>query len=202
MIGNDDDQLVGGKKQRERMMPMPVTVTGVSCVSTLWLIATFLILAGLVIAGGFPNWFRNRVDSAPQSRDLANNLRSVDLGLYYLCYSLMACPDTTTCAGECRDVKLCGCYTYMSYSPPSTITTTSGGEMITRDTNMRPTESIGDFVFLFSGSIVYAFACFLLLISLLVGIIAYCKPRCGACSLFLFAFVLQAVAGLFLLNWW
>jgi hypothetical protein len=63
------------------------------------------------------------------------------------------------------------------------------------ESNMRPYEALTDLDFLFSASIVYAFGCLLLLVSLIVGSIAFCKPKCGSCSLFLFSFCLQALAG-------
>lgn len=187
MIGKDDQKLVG-RKQPDRLKPMPVTVTGISCMSTIWLLATFLLLSGLIVAGGFPNWIRNRVETGPQQRGLGNALSRVDLGLFYLCYNLIGCDE---CDDVCRNQRLCGCYTYLTYDPPPGINTSN----LVTTTNMRPTESVRDFMFLFSGSIVYAFGCFLLALSLMVGVIAYCKPRIGSCSGFLFAFVLQALAG-------
>lgn len=190
MKHDDDLQLVG--KAKKRMMPMPVTVSGVSCVSTIWLIATFLLTSGLIVAGGFPHWIQNRVDPGTQATNLRNALSSVDLGLYYLCYNLTGCRQAT-CNGLCRDQKLCGCYTYMTYDPPATINTTNG-EVVT-PTNLRPIDSVNDFVFLFSSSIVYAFGCLLLALSLFFGVVGYCKPRIGSCSLYLFCFVLQAIAG-------
>ena len=198
MLGRDDQQLVGGNKHRDRMRPMPVTVTGVSCVSTIWIIATFAILSGLIVAGGFPKWIKNRVEPGPQSRDLGNNaLSSVDLGLFYLCYNLTGCTQVN-CDGVCRDQRLCGCYTYMGYNPPANFTSENGQVHIV--TKLSKPESIRDYIFLFSGSMVYAFGCLLLLISLLIGVVAYCKPRFGSCSLFLLAFVLQAVAGKLLIH--
>lgn len=190
---DEELQLVGKVRKRDRMMPMPVTVSGVSCVSTLWLLATFLIMSGLIVAGGFPNWIQNQVDPGAQATNLHNALSSVNLGLYYMCYNLTGCAQSA-CDGLCKDHKLCGCYTYMTYDPPVTINTTKG-EVVT-PTNLWPINSIGDFVFLFSGSIVYGFGCFLLLLSFVVGVVGYCKPRIGSCPFFLLAFVLQAVAGI------
>ena len=193
MNPDDEQHLVGKVRKRDRMVPMPVTVSGVSCISTLWLLATFLLVSGLIIAGTFPNWIQNRVNSGAQATNLRNSLSSVNLGLYYMCYNLTGCAQDT-CDGFCKDKKLCGCYTYLTYDPPVTINSTKG-EVVT-PTNLRPINSANDFVFLFSGSIVYGLGCFLLGLSLVIGVIGYCKPRIGSCSLFLFAFILQAVAGM------
>lgn len=192
----DNDHLVGGK-QRDRMRPMPVTVSGVSCISCFWLASTFLVLSGLIVAGGFPNWIRNRVEPGTQARTLANTLTRVDLGLFYLCYKLRVCGDNSPeCEDQCRAIRACGCYPYMNYEPQAEYNSTNG---VLIDSNMRPYQSLTQLSFLFSSSIVYAFGCFLLLSSLLVGAIAFCKPKCGSCSLFLFSFSLQALAGLALI---
>lgn len=191
-----DKHLVGGVKHQDRLRPMPVTVSGISCTSFIWLSFTFLILAGLIVAGGFPNWIRNRVEPGTQARTLGNTLTRVDLGLFYVCYKLRVCGDSSTrCEEECRATRACGCYTYMSYSPAAEYNTTQG----IIESNMRPFQQLTDLPFLFSASIVYAFGCALLLASLVTGIIAFCKPKCGSCSLFLFAFSLQALAGLALI---
>lgn len=195
MLGqDDDDKLVGGVKQRDRLRPMPVTVTGISCMSTLWILATFIVLSGLIVAGGFPYWIKNRVEPGIQARSLGNALTRVDLGIFYVCYKLRVCGDASTdiCEDVCRQNRTCGCYTYMDYNPPNITITDS----IETETGMVPTESVRDLIFLFAASIVYAFGCLLLLLSLVVGATAYCKPRMGHCSLYLFAFVLQAVAGI------
>lgn len=189
-----NNQLVGGVNHRDRLRPMPVTVSGVSLMSTLWLFFTFLILSGLIVAGGFPYWIRNRVELGTQARTLGNTLTSVDLGLFYICYKLRVCGEASgdVCEEECRAINACGCYTYMDYKPMEVYNTTSD---VIIDSNMVPYEEVTDLTFLFSASIVYGFGCLLLLFSLLVGVFAYCKPKCGSCSLFLFAFSLQAVAG-------
>lgn len=190
----DDPRLVGAR-QRDMHRSMPVTVSGVSCMSTFWIIATFLILAGLIVAGGFPYWIQNDVALGTQARSLGNALQRVDLGIFYLCYKLRGCgdPNSDVCEDECRQSRACGCYSYMNYAPPMLVNSTN--DNILTESGMVPFENYNDIVFLFSGSIVYAFGCLLLLISLMVGAVAYCKPKLGHCSLFLFAFVLQAVAG-------
>jgi hypothetical protein len=52
-----------------------------------------------------------------------------------------------------------------------------------------------DFVWLFIASIIYAAGVILLLVSLVVGAIAFFKPRVRNCSLFLTAFIFQIIAG-------
>lgn len=196
MHDQQDDHLVGAAtKHRDMHRRMPVTVSGVSCMSTFWIFATFIILAGLTVAGGFPYWIQNDVQPGTQARSLGNALQRVDLGIYYLCYKLRGCGDSSSdiCEDECRQSRACGCYTYMNYEPPMFVN--SSTDNVLTESGMTPFDSYRDIVFLFSGSIVYAFGCLLLLISLVVGAVAYCKPKFGHCSLFLFAFVLQAVAG-------
>ncbi len=178
-----------------RMLPMPVTVSGVSCVSFFWLTFTFFLISALVIAGGFPNWISNRVERTPprnpQRVELSNSLDSVDLGLYYLCYNLTACSNST-CTTFCGDNGFCGCHTYLTYNPSSIFT----DEGRSTPTNMRPLESIEEIKFLFSASIVYAGGVLLLFVSLIIGILAFCKPRVRGCSVFIFAFLFQVFAGI------
>ena len=195
MLSQDDQRLVGAaQKHRDMHRAMPVTVSGVSFCSSFWIVATFVILSGLIVAGGFPNWIQNEVQPGTQARSLGNALQRVDLGIYYLCYKLRGCgdPNSDACEDECRQSRACGCYLYMHYDPPTFVNST---DSILTESGMVPYENYSDLVFLFSGSIVYAFGCLLLFISLIVGAIAYFKPKIGHCSLFLFAFVLQAVAG-------
>ena len=196
MKGKEDkEQLVGDLRTRHnRMLPTPVTVSGVSCVSFFWLLTTFILLSGLVIAGGFPNWISNRVERTParnpQRNELSNALDSVDMGLYYLCFNLTACSDDT-CTPSCRDRGFCGCHPYLTYNPALSFNLTNRES----PTNMRKVESLEDIKFLFSASIVYAFGVLLLLISLIFGILAFCKPRIRSCSIFIVAFVFQVLAG-------
>ncbi len=190
------EQLVGDLRSRSggRIMPMPVTVSGVSCVSFFWLSATFLLLSGLVIAGGFSNWISNRVERSPlrnpQRIELSNGLDSVDLGLYYLCFNLTACPDSI-CSDSCGASGFCGCHTYFTYNPATNFT--NNGR--TTPTNMKKVESVEEIKFLFSASIIYAIGIILLFISLMIGILAFCKPRIRGWSLFIFSFLFQVFAG-------
>ena len=195
MKKEDRQNLIGGPAP-------PVKRKGISFVSAFWILATFVVIAGLVVAGGFPYWIVNRIEGAPnspQSRDLNDDysaLVRVDLGLYYLCYQLHSgspiCGTDTSCNGTCRDTRFCGCVPYLSYNPPSNFTTSDG---VTRVSSVFGPRSTMDFVWLFAASIIYAVGVFLLLVSLIVGAVAFFKPRFGNCSLFLTSFVFQIIAG-------
>ena len=192
---DDRRNLIGGPKP-------PVKRKGMSFVSAIWILFTFIVIACLVVAAGFPYWIVNRVEGAPnspQSRDLNidySALVRVDLGLYYLCYQLYsgtpACGMDTSCNDTCRNRGYCGCVTYLSYNPPSNFTTTDG---LSRVSSVHGAKSAMDFVWLFAASIIYAGGILLLLISLVIGSVAFCKPRLGKCSLFMTAFVFQILAG-------
>ena len=196
MKSGDRQKLIGGPQP-------PVKHKGISFVSAFWVLATFVVIAGLVVAGGFPYWIVNRVEGAPnspQSRDLNidySALVRVDLGLYYLCYQLhsgapVCGTDGTSCNGTCRSMKFCGCMPYLSYDPPSNFSTSDG---VTRVSSVFGPQSAMDLVWLFAASIIYAVGIFLLLLSLVIGAVAFFKPRLGSCSLFLTAFVFQIIAG-------
>jgi len=190
------EQLVGNMRSKSgRLLPMPVTVSGVSCVSFFWLLFTFLLICGLIIAGGFPNWIVNRVERSPvrnpQRNEIANALDSVELGLFYLCFNLTACPDDF-CSEDCQASGYCGCHTYMTFNPASNYTLATGRST---PTSIRPLRSIVQIQYLFSASIIYAAGILILIISLLFGILAFCKPRVRGCSIFVVAFIFQIFAG-------
>lgn len=198
----DRQKLIGGPEP-------PVKYKGISFVATIWILLTFAVMAGLVVAGGLSYWLGNRIEGAPssaQSFDLTgtgNNQHSalvqVDLGLYYLCYhlysnspSLQCGADTSVCNGTCRELRYCGCATYLSYDPPSMFNASDGNSI---PSSVFGPKSVMDFAWLFAASIIYAMGVLLLLVSLVVGVIAFFKPRVGSCSLFLTAFVFQIIAG-------
>lgn len=199
MKAGDRQNLIGGPAP-------PVKYTGISFVSGFWVLATFFVIAGLVVAGGSPYWLGNRIEGAPnsaQSFDLTGNnqysaLVRVDLGLYYLCYQLLSdspsvtCGADTACNATCRDLGYCGCVQYLSYDPPSMFTLS---DKQARPSSVFGPNSVMDFVWLFIASIIYAVGVFLLMVSLVVGAIAFVKPRVRNCSLFLTAFVFQIIAG-------
>lgn len=196
MKRDDRQKLIGGPAP-------PVKRKGLSFVSAFWVLSTFAVTACLVVAAVFPHWIVNRVDGAPnsaQSRDLNDDysaLVKVDLGLYYLCYQLYSgtpeCGMDNSCNGICRTLRYCGCVPYLSYNPPANFTTADGKS--TTASNVYGTQSAMDFVWLFAASIIYAFGVLMLLLSLVIGALALCKPRCGGCSVFLTAFALQIIAG-------
>ena len=171
-----------------KIRPTPVTVTGVSIVSTGWLVATFLVIAGIVIAAGWPNWMKNH-----NPDQLGNLISKVDIGLYYFCYELQIDPDVY-CNGDFSTVfdDFC-CTTYEAFDPPFNL---SIGKV-----RLNKAE-VNDISFLLSASVIYAFAFLMLFISLVVGVIAYCKPRFTVTfrsskekiSVFAIAFVFQAIA--------
>ena len=179
----DVGQLVGthAAASSRRMKPTPVTVSGVSFVSTFWLIFTTLVLCGLVIAAAFPHWIENDVGSVEKRRELDNLLRRVDIGLYYFCYKI-----TTSLDPISNNATFEECTPYLQYEPPATHDGSA--------TNLEKAE-LEDIAFLFSASIVYAFAFLMLVVSLIVGVIAYCKPRVKNNSMFAVAFVFQVVGG-------
>ena len=195
MRKDDRQKLIGGPTP-------PVKHKGLSFVSAFWVLATFIVIACLAVAAGFPYWIVNSVDGAPnsaQSRDLNvdySALVRVDLGLYYLCYQLHSgtpsCGMDDTCNGTCSELRYCGCVTYLSFNPPANFTTPDG---VSRASSVFGAQSAMDFVWLFAASIIYAFGVLLLLLSLITGVIALCKPHVGKCSLFLMAFIFQIVAG-------
>lgn len=183
----DLGQLVGthaaAASSRRMMKPTPVTVSGVSFVSTFWLIFTTLVLCGLVVSAAFPHWIENDVGSVEKRRELDNLLRRVDIGLYYFCYEITTSLDPTSSNATFEE-----CTPYLQYEPPAT----HDGSV----TNLEKA-NLEDIAFLFSASIVYAFAFLMLVISLIVGVIAYCKPRVKNNSMFAVAFVFQVVGGEF-----
>ena len=164
-----------------RMKPTPVTVSGISFVSTFWLIFTILVLCGLVIAAAFPHWIENDVESVEKRRELGNILRHVDIGLFYFCYSLTATLDTLNSNTTFKE-----CTLYLQYDPPAKY---DGSQ-----TNLNA-ENLEDISYLFSASILYAFAFLMLVVSLVVGVIAYFRPRVLNVSMFAVAFVFQVVGG-------
>ena len=171
----------GRPTSSRHMKPTPVTVSGVSFVSTLWLIFTIIVLCGLVIVAAFPRWVHNEVNTPEKRRELDNLVHQVDFGLYHFCYELTASLDQDT-----NNASFDECSTYLQYSPQATLDGIS--------TNLQDAD-LEDIAFLFSASILYAFAFLMLLLSLVVGVIAYLKPKVKGTSMFAVAFVLQVVGG-------
>lgn len=175
------------------MLPAPVTVTGFSFVSTFWFLSTFVLIGALVIAGTFPNWIVNDVESTAQKRELDTEIDSVQLGLYHMCYNLTFC-NSTTCSGYCRNNRFCGCYLYSQYDPPLQFVPSNINRQ-PKSTNLFKASVPSDIPFLVAAGIIYGVGIGLFMVSLLVGALACCKPRIRECSVFLAAFVLQAMGG-------
>ena len=150
-----------------KLRPRPVTVSGVSVASTTWLVCTFLIIIGLVVAAGFPQW--TTINSPTTALQAIN----IETGLYYICY--------TPGLGQDSSVQpICSLYVYPEFSPSNR-------------TNLASID-LSDIVYLFTSSICYGVGTCLIMISLIVGIVAYCKPRIKEKSIYLVAFVLQLFA--------
>lgn len=151
----------------QKIRPIPVTVSGISLVSTVWLVGTFLITSGLVVAAAFPYWTSN---SSPTTSLQAINIHT---GMFYICY--------TPGIGKDSSVEsICSLYVYPEFVPSN-------------KSNLAKID-IEDIAFLFTGSLCYAFGIGLLMLSLIAGIIAYCKPRIKDKSIYLVAFVIQLFA--------
>ena len=149
-----------------KLLPTPVTVSGISFVSTFWIAVTFLCTAGLIIAAGFPYW--SGVDT-PRNNIGVSEAR---IGLFYYCYT----PSSSSRVASSEECSL--------YVPPS---------MPHNDTRLSQV-LLNDVAFLFASSVVYGIGTVLLLISLLIGAVAYCKPRVKGQSVFLVGFTIQLFA--------
>lgn len=158
---SDSQAQLIGRPSSHKLLPTPVTVSGVSVASTFWLVLNFICIAGLIIAAGFPNW---AVVATPRS---SIRVSSGEIGLYYFCYTPNGAP---------RECSL-----YYPSSP------------LRNDTGLSAVE-LEDIAFLFGSSIVYGVGTVLLIISLAIGVLAYCKPRIKEQSVFLCAFTIQLLA--------
>ena len=181
------EQLVGGRASTTKLLPTPVTVSGVSFVSTTWLLVTFAVVVALVVAAGAPYWMKNE-----DPDQLGNLVNSVYLGLYYFCYELPLDPDVY-CKDDLSTIldDSC-CTTYSDFTNPVNLTIGS--------TRLEET-SLDDLSYLFSASLVYAFAVVMLIVSLVFGVMAYCKPRIRNFSVFAIAFIFQISASEYQLTY-
>jgi hypothetical protein len=152
--------------------PNPVTVSGVSFASTLWLVFNFLVCAGLVITAAFPYWTTS--ESPPTSLQATH----INTGLYYLCY-------TPGLGQSAAAQQICSLIIYPPFVPSNI-------------TNLATIE-LRDIAFLITSGLTYAVGIGLLMISFIVGVIAYCKPKIKDQSIFLVAFVIQIFACIFLI---
>lgn len=180
-IINAPNPATGRPSSARLMKPTPVTVSGISFVSTLWLIFTLLVLCGLVVVAAFPRWIHNDVRTPEKRRELDNLVHEVNFGLYHFCYELAVSLDLST-----NNATFEECTTYLQFNPRASLGDTP--------TNLLKAE-LKDIAFLFSASIVYAFAFLMLLLSLVLGIVAYFKPKVLGNSMFAVAFVFQVIGG-------
>lgn len=152
-----------------RLRPMPVTVSGISCLSATWILLTIVSFAGLVIAAVFPYW----VSNYNRPSNFTAQFSKVDFGVYYFCVDAL---DGFTDPN---------CTTYLRFSP---------NDYIENTTNLqRPL--LSDIALFFSFSVVYGVGGSLLFLSIFCGLTAFCKPRIKTCSVFAAVFCVQVVAG-------
>ena len=155
------DKMLGPSGKRFRHEP--VTISGVSVVSSLWLLFILAVSGALIVSFVFPSWVT--IDSVRINRDLI--VDNVYIGLFRYCRD------------DRNGTQQCERYDASNDDP------------------LAP-ESLDDVQAFFVACIIYAFGCALLLISFLVGVVAYCKPRISGVSVFLIAFFIQLIAGEFL----
>ena len=138
----------------------PVSITGISVVSSLWLLFILAVSGALIVSFVFPSWVIT--DSVRVNRDLI--VENVYIGLFRYCRD------------NRNGTQLCERYDTNNDDPfaPS---------------------SLNDVQAFFAACIIYGSGCGLLLISFLVGVIAYLKPRISGVSVFLIAFFIQLIAG-------
>ena len=151
-----------------RLRPMPVTVSGVSCVSAMWILLTFLSFAGLAVAAVFPYWVSNH----NRPSNFTARFSKVDLGVYHFCIDA---PDGFTESN---------CTTYLSFSP----------DQFNRTANNLHKPVLSNFALFFSFSVVYGVGGGLLFLSFFCGLTAFCKPRIRALSVFAAVFLIQVIA--------
>lgn len=164
---SSQQELVTPGSGAHRLLPMPVTVSGISFVSCLWMFLTFLLTACLVIPAGFSQW--TTIDKPATSLQAIN----VHSGMFYFCYTPGIGADSTVEA-------ICALYVYPSFAPDN-------------ETNLASIEP-KDIAALFTSSLCYGIGTGLFMITVLVGIVALSKPRIKRQSVFLVAFVIQLFA--------
>ena len=156
-----------------RLLPMPVTVSGISFVSCLWMILTFVLTSCLIIPAAFSSW--TTIDR-PATALQAINIKS---GLFYFCYTPGLGSDSTI-------EEVCALYVSPAFRPSN-------------NTNLATIE-LDDIAALFTSSLCYGIGTGLYMITVLVGIVALSKPRIKKQSVFLVAFVIQLFACKYSLN--
>ena len=144
----------------KRFRHEPVTVSGISVVSSLWLFFILAVSGALIVSFVFPTWAT--VDSVRINRDLV--VDNVHIGLFRYCR------DNNNGTQQCERYD------------------------VGNDDPLSP-ESLNDVQAFFAACVVYGSGCGLLLISFLVGLVAYFKPKIYRLSVFLITFFIQLIAG-------
>lgn len=149
-----------GSASKRRFRHEPVSVSGISVVSSLWLFFILAVSGALIVSFVFPSWAT--MSSVRINRDLV--VENVHIGLFWYCR------DDRNGTQQCERYD------------------------VTNEDPLAP-ESLNDVQAFFAACIVYAAGCGLLLISFVVGVFAYLKPRISGVSVFLIAFFIQLIAG-------
>jgi len=153
------DKMLGPAGKR-RFRHEPVTVSGISVISSLWLFFILAVSGALVVSFVFPSWAT--VSSVRINRDLV--VENVYIGLFWYCRD------------DRNGTQQCERYDVSNEDP------------------LAP-DSLEDVQAFFAACVVYASGCGLLLISFIVGVLAYLKPRVSGVSVFVIAFFIQLIAG-------
>lgn len=180
-MSDSTSQLVGPAKgdttslARKRFRAEPVTVSGISCVSTAWLTATLLFTAGCCVALALPVWMRADrsealVDTAMRTPKPSDYIYDIEIGMTWF---------QANYSNDGGVSWIQRSYHYLEYTEDRT--------------DVLPS-SASDISVLLAAACVYGFGCGLLIISFFIGIVAYCKPRIKGVSIFLTAFWFQIVA--------
>lgn len=180
-ISASTTQLVGPSKGdtsslgKKRFRPEPVTVSGISFVSTAWLAITVLLTIGCCAAFVLPVWMRaDRVEALSDSRRQlrpSDYIYDVQVGMTWYRANYSSTGGQSWIAQN---------YHYLQFSADET-------DVLPRDAS--------DISVLLAASCAYGAGCGLLIISFFIGVLAYCKPRIKGASVFLAAFFFQLIAG-------
>lgn len=151
---------VFGPPGKKRFRHEPVTISGISVVSSVWLLIILAVSGGLIVSFVFPSWVT--IDSVRVNRDLV--VENVYIGLFRYCR------DDRNGTQQCERYD------------------------VSNDDPLAP-DSLNDVQAFFAACVIYGSGCGLLLISFLIGVVAYLKPRISGVSVFLIAFFVQLIAG-------
>ena len=175
-------QLVGPAKgetsslAKKRFRPEPVTVSGISFVSTAWLVVTVILAAACCAAFALPVWMR--ADRVEAQRDPRRQIRPSD---YVYDVQIGMTWYRANYSSDNGQSWIALTYHYLQFSAD--------------ETNVLPRDA-ADISVLLAASCAYGTGCGLLIISFFIGMVAYCKPRIKGASVFLAAFFFQLIAGM------